>query len=443
VNTFIARSKGRYEQLVESSKSYWDWAIDLLEKIEVTHRGDVDTFTPKCRAFRDLKAMEWYAAFYLVNYSTKPDWEERIDDSEHPNAKPWKGDERWTRCWQLAMEMPAKFYIEEKLQTAIENVFAPPSPSQRRPCEWMWIAWVNRLEQDKIAQKKSLQPLNRKNEVIARFRKPFQELTVAQNPTALTLQYSAERDAPDFTLKHPNQTEDGWYRRIPDKGDCTKFRRDTSGLITISQFWMRKFVVTIGEYILFDPSHPDSHKSDKAFHPVINVSWFDATMFCYWIGQGYRLPTEAEWESACRANVLNNGLPQKQTRFWFGNEVEEAQFHAWISGNSHPRPHTLAESIAASNHENRFGLFDMSGNVTEWCSNWHDEDLNDGEHVIGDVNNPNGPSEGTYRVNRGGSFNDKAMSCTSALSTGEEPLLCFASIGFRLALSFSEQSEPT
>jgi formylglycine-generating enzyme required for sulfatase activity len=442
VKTFIARSKRRYEQLVDDSISYWDWAIDLLEKIEVTHRGDVDTFKPECRAFRDLKAMEFYAAFYLVNYSTEADWEERIDDSEHPNAKPWQGDERWTRCWQLAMEMPAKFYIEEKLQSAIENVLAPPSSGQRRPCEWMWLAWINRLEQDKIALKKNLQPLKGKSEVIARFRKPFQELIASQDSTALTLQfqYSEDRDALDSKLtlpKHLNQIEDGWYRRIPDVGDFTKFKDERLNVVKISKFWMRKFVVTIGEYILFDPSHPDSHKSDKADRPVTNVDWFHATMFCYWIGNGYRLPTDGEWETACRANQLTDGELQDQTEFWFGNEEAEAEKHAWINVNSDNRPHTLAESIAATNHENRFGLIDMSGNVAEWCSDWRDEDLNDGEHVGGDLNDPKGPAEGTDRVIRGGAFSDEASSCTSSRSSGEEPWLCFASVGFRIALSFS------
>jgi formylglycine-generating enzyme required for sulfatase activity len=456
VEEFIARSRKRYEQLVGASESYWDWAIDLLEKIEVTHRGDVDTFTPDCRAFRDFKSMEWYSAYYLVNYSTEADWNERIDDYNLPNAKSWQGDKRWTRCWQLAMEMPANFYIERKLQNAIVKVFAPPPQSQQRPFEWMWIAWVNRLERDDTAIRKDISPLKCSEEVIAEFRKPFQELIAAQNPTALTLQYSAERDAPDFTLKHPNQTKYGWYRRIPDVGDFTKYKGVRPEVVKVSPFWMRKFVVTVEEYRLFDASHPARRNLEDDDLPVTGINWFSATMFCYWLGPGYHLPTSAEWETACKANELKNGALENQTDFWFGNNVDEAPVHAWISHNSQNRPHCLADSIAVADHQNRFGLFDMSGNVDEWCSDWrveyfddvsnwlsdaNDEDKNDSEHVNDDVTDPNGPSMGVERVIRGGSFSSTAKK--SEHLTGEDPCHSFASVGFRVALNFYETTEPT
>jgi hypothetical protein len=430
VKTFIARSKRRYEQLAKTPRSYWDWAVDLLEKIEVTHRGDVDTFKPECRAFRDLKAMEWYAAYYLVNYSIEADWEERIDDSKRPKAKPWQGDERWTRCWQLAMEMPIGYYNEDRLQTAIAKVLGSPPTGERRSCQWMWIAWVNRLEQDQAALKKKLQPLRHNQDVIQEFRKPFQELIAAQNPTALTLQYSAERDAPDLELKTPNQTEKGWYRRIPDVGDWTKFRRDTSDLITISPFWMRKFVVTVKEYHLFDPGH--CHRLLRLREddlPVTEVDWFSATMFCYWLGPSYHLPSEAQWETACRANQLTDGVILRETEFWFGNKEADAEKHAWIVGNSKARPHTLEESKAEKEHENRFGLYDMSGNVWEWCSDWYVQ------NVKGVARDPVGPIEGSDRVDRGGCWSSVAADCRSAFRGKRSPSIIGSGLGFRVAFS--------
>jgi hypothetical protein len=432
VSTFIARSKRRYEQLAETSTSYWDWAVDLLEKIEVTHRGDIDTFKPECRAFRDLKAMEFYGAFYLVNYSIEADWKEKISDSKHPNGKSWQGDERWTRCWQLAMEMPTRYYIEEKLQTAIAKVLAPPPSNQTRPCEWMWIAWVNRLEQNETAIKRNLNRIRNSDEVIADFRKPFKELIDAKYSTALTLQYSAERDAPNLELKHPNQTEKGWYRRIPDVGECTKFRRDKSDLITISQFWMRKFVVTLKDYHLFDPKHRHDHSFKGDDLPVTGVDWFSATMFCYWLGPGYHLPTEAQFETACRANQLTGGELQDETDFWFGNKKADSIKHAWIDVNSNGRPHSLQESLDEKNHQNRFGLFDMAGNVWEWCSDWYSD-----KYVKNEVNDPKGPAEGQYRVNRGGCYSLEAAVCGSAYRANRTAKASFSTLGFRVVLSSS------
>jgi formylglycine-generating enzyme required for sulfatase activity len=165
--------------------------------------------------------------------------------------------------------------------------------------------------------------------------------------------------------------------------------------------------------------------------PATGIDWYMATMFCHWLGSGYRLPTEAEWETACRANQLNDGKLQKETKYWFGEDDSLAKKHMWFSGNSNGRPHSLAESNKASGHENRFGLVDMSGNVWEWCSDWY------GDYAENSVSDPVGPTEGSLRVNRGGSWINGAALCRSAIRGGCAPSDRDDDLGFRVALSSS------
>ena len=165
--------------------------------------------------------------------------------------------------------------------------------------------------------------------------------------------------------------------------------------------------------------------NENADLPVENVSWDEAVKFCKKLsalpeekkaGRVYRLPTEAEWEYACRAG--------SKTAYSFDDEEGLLPEYGWFSRNSSRRTHTVGLL-----EPNAWGLHDMHGNVWEWCSDWYEE------YPKGAVSDPTGPKEGSYRVLRGGCWGNEAADCRSAFRSGYDPSLRFNGLGFRLALS--------
>jgi formylglycine-generating enzyme required for sulfatase activity len=178
-------------------------------------------------------------------------------------------------------------------------------------------------------------------------------------------------------------------------------------------------------------------------HPVMNVSWNDAVAFCDWIGKKegkvYRLPTEAEWEYACRAGTT--------TRYYSGNDPENLATVGNVADGTLTKALKFSgEAIKARDgytftapvgrfQANAFGLFDMHGNVAEWCQDGYDHSY----YADSPVDDPQGPSEASDRVFRGGSWDVDARSCRSALRGGNTPAVRLGNLGFRVALSPSGQ----
>jgi formylglycine-generating enzyme required for sulfatase activity len=152
-------------------------------------------------------------------------------------------------------------------------------------------------------------------------------------------------------------------------------------------------------------------------HPVVNVSWSDATAFCDWLSrqedQNYRLPTEAEWEYACRAGTT--------TRFSFGDDENALGQYAWYSANSNCQTHAVGEK-----KPNGFGLYDMHGNVSEWC--WEGYDAH---HYT---------KPPVHWAVRGGSWDDDPPYVRSAYRDAYTPDSLTADRGFRLARGQSGRS---
>ncbi len=204
--------------------------------------------------------------------------------------------------------------------------------------------------------------------------------------------------------------------------------------VSIQPFAMARTPVTRGLYRSLVKAPPKAWKSGRDELPANSVSWEDAVCFCNtlsersghricyresgtgwvcdWEADGYRLPTEAEWEYACRAGT--------QTPWFWGEQKEDAVHFAWFADNSSIKPHPVGEK-----KPNPWGLYDMAGNVWEWCWDWY------ATYDPRDLDNPEGPAEGESRVLRGGSFGVVPRSLRSARRGRFEPVGLNFDIGFR------------
>ncbi|MGO9272860.1 MAG: formylglycine-generating enzyme family protein [Terriglobia bacterium] len=203
-------------------------------------------------------------------------------------------------------------------------------------------------------------------------------------------------------------------------------------------FYLGKYEVTQAEYEAMMGDNPSRFKG-KPKNPVENVSWVDALRFCNqsskreglkpyyeisgetvqvpdWNGTGYRLPTEAEWEYACRAGTA--------TRYFFGDDEASLGEFCWFGGNSDLRTHEVGQKRANGN-----GLHDMHGNVWEWCWDWYSADY----YKESPVDDPRGPSQVSRRVVRGGCWVNFSRSVRSAIRYGYAPDGRNFNLGFRVA----------
>jgi len=183
-------------------------------------------------------------------------------------------------------------------------------------------------------------------------------------------------------------------------------------------FYMGAYEVTQAQWQEVMATNPSHYKGVDL--PVDTVSWEDATEFCRKLsqkeGKTYRLPTDAEWEYACRAGTT--------TDYYFGDGYSQVSHYAWYGGNSGHKSHPVGKK-----KPNGFGLYDMTGNVWEWCSDWYDE----GYYSQSPVDDPKGPSTGSsgqYRVLRGGGCGGDAWPVASR-SDGS-PTYRYDGVGFRV-----------
>ena len=163
-------------------------------------------------------------------------------------------------------------------------------------------------------------------------------------------------------------------------------------------------------------------------YPATHVNWDDVVEFCRKLsekeGLEYRLPTEAESEYACRAGTT--------TAYSFGDDTSELGEYAWYNVNTFGAGQEYAHTVGQK-RPNPWGLYDMHGNVWEWCSDWYED------YSSGSVTDPAGPSSGSSRVLRGGSWSFDAEFCRSALRFRGNPSFRYYRYGFRVALSPSGQ----
>ena len=219
--------------------------------------------------------------------------------------------------------------------------------------------------------------------------------------------------------------------------------------VTLSAFKMGRYPITQEQYQDVTGKNPsyfqgDSYKpaggEDQGSRPVENISWLEAIEFCNALSKkegktpaytvrdasrpevswdknadGYRLPTEAEWEYACRAGTA--------TQYSFGNDDSNIDAHAWYEDNACEYTHEVGKNKA-----NPWGLYDMLGNVWEWCWDWYDS------YQSGHQTNPDGAVSGNFRVVRGDSWRSSSAAARSAYRGNNSSGDRYGDLGFRLVL---------
>ena len=219
--------------------------------------------------------------------------------------------------------------------------------------------------------------------------------------------------------------------------------------VTLSSFYMAETEVTQGEYQQVMGSNPAHDYGVGDNYPVYYVNWYDAVKYCNkktinegltpcysvngdtnpdnwgnsftphcnWNANGYRLPTEAEWEYAVRGGIHESD----NYRYSGCNTESELPNYAWYSANSGGTSHEVGTKLP-----NQLGLYDMSGNEWEWSWDWY------GSYNSSSQTNPHGPNSGSRRVLRSGSWYLNAMFCRVANRSSSNPSNSYYNIGFRI-----------
>jgi formylglycine-generating enzyme required for sulfatase activity len=267
---------------------------------------------------------------------------------------------------------------------------------------------------------------------------------IAQEPKPVVEEPKAAVEEPDTAVSKPDVTEEAGssgeivnsvgmkLKLIPageflmgspesDKSAIPNEKPQHKVRIT-KPFYLGVTEVTQEQYEKVMGKNPSNFKGPA--NPVENMSWDDAVEFCKRLsakeGKTYRLPTEAEWEYACRAGTT--------TEYSFGDDAASLGEYAWFVGNSERETHPVGQK-----KPNAWGLRDMHGNANEWCQDWY------GEYSSDAVTDPPGDDGGSFRVGRGGSWSLPARLCRSAYRYGRAPGFRLYVLGFRVARSLSSE----
>ena len=268
---------------------------------------------------------------------------------------------------------------------------------------------------------------------------PVWTFTTQSVPTASS--YTPSSIVPQMVL-----VEKGSFMMGDTWGGGSDAEKPTHKVTFTYNFYIGKYEVTFSEYDAFCKATGRSKPSDSGWgrgsRPVINVSWWDAIAYCNWLSEkeklpkaydkdgnfldkdgrvttdpskvvGYRLPTEAEWEYAARGGKKSRGY-----KYSGSDNVGDV---TWYYSNSGGKTQEVGKKAP-----NELGIYDMSGNVWEWCSDWY------GNYSSSAQTNPYYSTAGSYRVNRGGSWSNSATFTRVANRNSDSPTNAYNSLGFRI-----------
>jgi|GEM_PF-1160727 len=312
----------------------------------------------------------------------------------------------WEQMWTKDADRPD---MDSETAALLDSAFVPG----RRDSRYLHSAWElvsgSELELCRCIRDRFLgefpQLLRSGNPIAFDIRDGFQEIPPADDPLRRTMRFAVG----------PSEGEESY--------DWEGRRRWVSLEAT---FEIARTPVTNAQFELFAPDHQERRTkySIDPDCPVVQVTWYEAELFCVWLGaigdgQACRLPTETEWEIACRAGSEGPYCRIREPDGSVRDLVTEDDLRlvAHFDSDAGTLP------VAKGREPNAWGLFDMLGNVWEWCSDWFD------------MAGPTSPATGSDRVSRGGGWSSRPGHCRSAYRRGDSPEYRFHGLGFRVARS--------
>jgi len=409
-----------------------DWRL-LVRMTTLTQRSLLETCSDSMLGFRHRSLREFYCGRYLAR-NFEQNWRKTVEEYVAPVA----ASSHWRWCWRFAMEIQGA--DPEVRATSLSALYHRPSGSGplRRPTEMMFRAFD------------LMQTTPEGRAAIERFQSEFRERVTARKSVALQLVTDFDRlDIPraerNFTRCPLNPEDDDREFWMGSDGVSDESRHRTA----VAPFALQTTTVTREQFGLFDISYEEveagilQQYAPKPECPAVEISWYDAWCFCKWVGG--RLPTEREWEYACRA-----GRDGEEFTFHFGATLSTDQ------ANFRPRKNDRFQSDGSTEYRkqtepvrsfkaNAWGLWQMHGNVLEWCEDRYRATAYQNQSATQDasreniaqdqsVPSDNKPNECLYRVLRGGSWNYSATNCRSAFRYLYSPSFRHKFTGIRVCI---------
>ncbi|MEZ5942893.1 MAG: SUMF1/EgtB/PvdO family nonheme iron enzyme [Planctomycetaceae bacterium] len=489
----ISRFRLKVARWVDDDISLEEWD-DVQRAAGLTFREVLEVSEEHQFGFRNRSMMEYFCARFLVENSVNGWVDKDCDESGRVtriqcgnlDIREWLGHDEWSNVWRFALEMPPIHETNEVLAASLSLLFEPVPKSRIRPTQLMYESLTWSADSDSLREDR--QRLLRT--ILHTFQREFIEILSCTNAPTGSFARSRGEIARELKASFswcPTKTTDSHEFWMGSSDEVGYRSEEPRHRVRVTRFEMQTTTVTREQYRLFDPNfesvhdellsrvvppdemgEPSEETSDRS--PIVCVSWYDAQMFAVWLGgdADYRLPTEAQWEFACRA-----GRDGEEDLFSVGELIDEPQTTINSAQvNFNPKYHEFGEHLRAGTFEenayrqyavpvygpfrgsdfspNAFGLWHMHGNVWEWClDDWEDSHLHRFARLLKvrrvplkkfERHNKQHPVPGDMPVTsdlsrvvlRGGSWCSEGIYCRCAYRLRHPPSFSDYDTGFRL-----------